>query len=141
MTNDLADRRRIEISLLALRAGVLIVMLMWTLDKLIHPDHAAAVFENFYGLSGLGSGLMTAIGIAELILLALFAAGVWKRLTYGLVFLFHGISTLSSYQQYLEPFDNLLFFAAWPMLAACLALYLLRDQDRLLTWGRLRGQD
>jgi putative oxidoreductase len=30
-------------------------------------------------------------------------------------------------------FDNLLFFAAWPMLAACIALYLLRDQDTLLT--------
>ena len=28
-------------------------------------------------------------------------------------------------------FDNLLFFAAWPMLAACFALYLLRDLDTL----------
>ena len=140
MTTDLTDRRRLEISLLALRAGVLIVMLMWTLDKLIHPEHAAAVFENFYGLSGLGSGALALMGIAELVLLALFAAGVWKRVTYGLVLVFHGVSTLSSYQQYLDPFNHLLFFAAWPMLAACLALYLLRDQDRMLTWGRLRGQ-
>lgn len=42
------------------------------------------------------------------------------------VLLLHGISTLSSYRQYLDPFNNLLFFAAWPMLAACFALYLLR---------------
>jgi hypothetical protein len=55
-----------------------------------------------------------------------------KRYTYGLVLVFHGVSTLSSWKQYiLEP--NLLFFAAWPMLAACIALYLLRDLDTLFT--------
>jgi putative oxidoreductase len=47
----------------------------------------------------------------------------------------HGISTLSSYRQYLDPFDNLLFFAAWPMLAACVALFLLRDLDTKWTLG------
>ena len=45
----------------------------------------------------------------------------------------HTVSTLSSWRQYLDPFDNLLFFAAWPMLAACIALYLLRDHDNLLS--------
>lgn len=36
-------------------------------------------------------------------------------------------------RQYLHPFEgvNLLLFAAWPMLAACLALYALRDADTL----------
>jgi hypothetical protein len=28
-----------------------------------------------------------------------------------------------------DAFNNLLFFAAWPMLAACIALYMLRDLD------------
>ena len=33
----------------------------------------------------------------------------------------------------LAPFTggNIMFFAAWPMLAACFALYRLRDQDKL----------
>jgi hypothetical protein len=53
-----------------------------------------------------------------------------------LVFVLHGISTLSSYRQYLDPFDNLLFFAAWPMLAACFALYSLRDLDTRWTLAR-----
>ena len=35
---------------------------------------------------------------------------------------------------------NLLFFAAWPMLAACLALYLLRDYDRLASIDARRGR-
>jgi hypothetical protein len=64
-----------------------------------------------------------------------FVAGAWQRWTYGAVLLLHGVSTLSSWQQYLNAFDNLLFFAAWPMLAACFALYLLRDADRLWTVG------
>lgn len=38
---------------------------------------------------------------------------------------------LSPWQQYRNPFDNLLFFAAWPMLAAWIALYMLRDEDQL----------
>jgi hypothetical protein len=45
------------------------------------------------------------------------------------VLLLHAVSTFSSYRQYLDPFNNLLFFAAWPMLAACFTLYTLRDLD------------
>ena len=61
------------------------------------------------------------------------------RFTYGAVLLFHAISAVSAYQQYISPFEshNLLFYAAWPMLAACLALYTLRDLDTLWT---IRGK-
>jgi hypothetical protein len=41
---------RVATALLALRLGVFIVMLMWTLDKFINPEHAALVFERFYRL-------------------------------------------------------------------------------------------
>ena len=133
------SNQRLEISLLLLRLGVFIVMLMWTLDKFVNPDHAGAVFAGFYGLDGLGATLMAAIGAGELLLVLVFVAGAFRRLTYGLVMLLHGVSTLSSWQQYLQPFDNLLFFAAWPMLAACIALYLLRDQDRLLSVDAARA--
>jgi hypothetical protein len=125
----MTDRDRISLALLALRGGVFLVMLMWTLDKFVNAPHAARIFENFYGLGGLGPAVMTALGAAELLLILAFAAGYRKRFTYGAVFVLHGISTLLSYRQYLQPFDNLLFFAAWPMLAACFALYLLRDLD------------
>jgi putative oxidoreductase len=104
-------------------------MLFWTLDKFVQPDHSARVFENFYGLGGFGGAVFYLIGALELLLILAFVAGLWKRVSYGLVLILHGISTLSSYQQYLDPFNNLLFFAAWPMLAACVTLYLLRDQD------------
>jgi putative oxidoreductase len=120
-------------SLLALRLSVFLVMFMWTLDKFLNPEHAIKVYGTFYGLSELGSTLMLAIGTAELALLAAFVAGLWKRWTYGAVFILHAISTLASFRQYLSPWDNLLFFAAWPMLAACYALYVLRHEDVLVT--------
>lgn len=43
----------------------------------------------------------------------------------------HAGSTLSSYARYIEPWEktNLLFFAAWPMLAALAVLFILREYD------------
>lgn len=132
------NEKRLALSLLALRLTVALVMLVWNLDKFINPRHAASVYENFYLLSGLGREVMFAIGAVEIVIVAAFLLGVKKRLTYGTVLALHAISTVSSYKQYLAPYDgpNILFFAAWPMLAACLALYLLRDQDVLLTIGK-----
>lgn len=120
--------QRLPWALLALRIGVFIVMLMWTLDKFVAPDHAAGIFANFYGIGGLGNAIVYLIGAVELVIVLGFVLGIAKRWTYGIVFVLHAISTLSSFPMYLG-FDNLLFFAAWPMLAACFALYLLRDHD------------
>lgn len=127
------QRARLRAALLALRLGVFVVMAVWTLDKFVNPDHAARVYEGFYGLPGLGELAFQVLGGLEAALLLGFLFGVRKRFTYGMVLALHAVSTFASYEQYLEPFDHLLFFAAWPMLAACLALYLLRDQDTWLT--------
>lgn len=126
---------RLTWSLLLLRLGVFIVMLMWTLDKFVQPEHAGQVFAGFYGLGGFSAEIFYAIGALEMLLILAFVAGCWKRITYGLVLVLHGVSTLSSWAQYLDPFNHLLFFAAWPMLAACVALYLLRDSDTRWTLG------
>lgn len=131
----MSRQQRLTISLLALRLGVFLVMLMWTLDKFVNPQHAGAVFENFYGLAGFGDTVLAVLAAIELVIILAFVAGLWKRWTYGAVLVLHGISTFSSFAQYLAPWENLLFFAAWPMLAACLALYLLRDEDVLATVG------
>lgn len=128
---------RLRFSLAALRLSVFVVMAAWTVDKFVRPDHAAKVFAGFYGLGGLGETVLRSLAVAEVLLLVLFLLGVAKTLTYGAVLVLHAISTLSSYRQYLAPFEgsNLLFFAAWPMLAACLALFLLREEDTLATLG------
>src|SRR5207247_345305 len=131
--NSADDRNRLGVALLVLRVTVFVVMLIWTIDKFVRPAHAASVYEHFYFLRGLGQPTMYAIGVVELAVLAGFVIGFAPRLTCGLVLLFHGVSTLSTFRQYFHPFEgpNILFFAAWPMLGACFALYYLRDLDTL----------
>lgn len=133
---------RLEWSLLALRAGVFLVMFMWTLDKFVNPDHQVRIFEHFYFIPGLSEAIVPLMGAAEMVLLAAFLLGVQKRISYGLVLLFHSVSTFSSFGVYLNPWEGsaLLFFAAWPMWSACLALYLLRDFDRKLTIDSIVGR-
>ncbi len=114
-----------------LRISVALVLLMWTIDKFVNPAHAASVFKKFYFIPGLGENIFLVIGIAELILLGLFLAGRFKHITYLLVLIIHAVSTITPFAKYFSPFEgpNLLFFAAWPMLAACFTLYVLRDED------------
>jgi len=124
---------KIANALLFIRLAVFLVMLMWTLDKFINPDHSAAVYANFYKIGGLGAEIFMLIGALELLLLLAFVTGFKKTISYGLVLIIHSISTLSTWQQYLDPFNNLLFFAAIPMLAACWALFSLRELDTRLS--------
>ena len=122
---------KLRLSLLLLRLGVFIVMFMWTLDKFVNPDHAIGIYKQFYFLSGVPTGIMYALGAAEMVIILGFVVGFMKRWTYGIVLVLHAVSTLSSLGRYLDPWKNLLFFAAWPMLAACVTLFLLRDEDTL----------
>lgn len=121
-------QRQLGLGLLALRLSIALVFIMWALDKVLVPEHAMKVFSGFYGLD-ISSGFSVALGIAQLVFIGFFVAGLWKNLTYLAILVLHAGSTFSSFAKYLDPFNNLLFFAAWPMLAACFALYLLRDHD------------
>lgn len=133
--NSLDNRNRVGVALLVLRVTVFLVMLIWTIDKFVRPDHAISVYEHFYFLGGLGPAIIYSIGVAELVLLIGFVIGFAPWLTYGLVLLLHAVSTFSTFRQYLHPFEdvNILFFAAWPMLGACFTLFYLRDLDTLFS--------
>lgn len=117
-------------SLLALRLWVALVLIMWTVDKIINAQHATAVFSKFYFIP-LPENIMIFVGIAQLVLVALFLIGRFKNITYLIVLIIHWVSTLSPMVKYFTPYEgsNLLFFAAWPMLAACYTLYILRHED------------
>lgn len=132
--------RRLAISLLLLRWGVVALLAPWIVDKFRNPAHGITVLQHFYGIGGIAETLVHAIGVAQILIVACFALGIARRWSYGLVLLMHAGSTLSSWRQYVDPFEgaNLLFFAAWPALAACIALYLLREYDTLGTFGRRR---
>lgn len=122
-------------SLFLLRLGVSLVLGMWVLNKFMNPAGTAGVFRHFYGVPELDISLSYALGAAQGLIVLAFLIGSRKRVATALVFLMHLGSTLTPIANYLDPWTapNLLFYAAWPMLAAIAALYLLRDYDTLFS--------
>lgn len=118
--------------LFILRVTVAIVFIMWTGDKFVNPVHAQNVWSGFFYMPRLGEALFLGIGISEAILIILFVAGLFKGVTYLLILILHTISTIAPYNIYINAYNsdfNLLFFTAFPMLGACIALYVLREYD------------
>lgn len=121
--------KKLSIALLSLRLSIFLVMLVWTIDKFIRPKHADMIFSDFYFFPSLDTTLLSIIGLIELIIIIAFLVGYKKRYSYGAVLILHTVSTLASFKQYI--WFQLLFFAAWPMLAAIFTLFLLREYDVL----------
>jgi len=138
MTDAAAPRdRTLEISLLLLRLSVGAFFLVWSVDKIVNPEHAQAVFERFY-LTSISGELSIAAGVLQSLVILAFMAGALKLLTYGALLLMHTVSTLSTWKHLIAPYapdTSMLFWAAVPVVFALLALFLLRDRDRLLAVG------
>jgi hypothetical protein len=135
MTNAAITRdRTLEISLLLLRLSLGAFLLVWSIDKVVNPEHAQAVFERFY-LTSISGELAIAAGVIQTLVILAFMAGALKTLTYGVALLMHAVSTLSTWKHLIAPYapdTSMLFWAAVPVVFALLALFLLRDRDRLL---------
>ena len=131
-----ANQGRIESCLFLLRLGVFVVMFIWTMAKFFDPAHAIRYYDRFFLIEGMVKPIVYTIGAIETLIILAFLAGLWKRYTYGIVMLLHAVSTFMTWKKYTIDI-NLLFFAAWPMLAACIALYLLRDLDVKFTAGHM----
>ncbi len=123
--------RRLAWCLLWLRLGIATVFVMWTVDKFVNPEHTAAVFKKFYKIGELSNELSYTIGAIQMLLIVCFIIGLFRTFSYGVILVLHAISTFSSYKNYLDPwtYPNLLFFAAIPMLAACVTVWWLRKYD------------
>lgn len=132
MSNITQEVKHLKLSLLLLRLGVFVVFFVWTMDKFFNPEHTAIVFSKFYFIDNLSIGVAYVVGVIQLLVVFAFLLGIMKQYSYGLLLVMHLISTLTPFAKYLDPFSNLLFFAAWPMLSALIALYLLREHDTLL---------
>lgn len=107
-------------------------MLQWALEKVLAPEKTVGIFSHFYMME-ISPEIAMALGVPQILLSVAIIAGLWKTYSYGAGMIIHGISTLSTYEQLLNPYEggNHLFAAAVPVLAAFIALFMLRDKDRL----------
>lgn len=125
-------RNTLPVALLVLRVGLGVFLLLWSIDKIVAPEQTANIFAHFYK-TPLPVGVAPAVGVLEAALSLALLAGLWRTWTYGAALAIHTVSTLSTWQKLLSPFgENHLFIAAIPVLAAFVALFLLRHEDELL---------
>lgn len=126
--------RPLEISLFIIRLSLAAFLFVWALKKVLTPAVGQGIFEKFYGTVPSGTMILI-LGGLQLALIVLFALGMFKFWTYGAVVLMHGAGTLTTLGVLAQPFEpvNALFWAAIPTLAAMVALFLLRERDRMFS--------
>ncbi len=130
--------RELRISLLVLRIGLGVFLLLFGLDKLLATQAAASIFSQYYGMD-LSTTLVSAVGVLEIALALAILVGWRRTLSYGLGLLVHAVSTFATYRELLSPFgDNHMYLAALPALAGFVCLFLLRHRDSLWSLDALR---
>ena len=134
---------KLEISLLIMRLTFAAFMLIWAVDKVIAPEHAQSVFSYFY-FTELSSQPFVVIGLVQIAIILAFAIGFARVWSYGAVLLMHAVSTASTFAKLIDPWaagpGGLLFWAAVPTLGAIIALFILRDRDRILSVDAARSR-
>ena len=130
-------QKQLEIGLALIRLSTGIFFLVWSIEKLIYPEITQKVFSRFYAMD-ISPAISYGVGILQTIVVLAFMAGLFKTWTYGLILGMHAVSTLSTYKELLNPYQppNHLFWAAVPLLAALIALFLIREEDNLFTLGK-----
>ena len=129
---------KLRLPLFLTRLSIFYFLLPWQLARFLDPGFSGRISEKYYHVGAIPSGLGVAIGVFWMILLAAFVTGFKKRYSYGLVFLLHAGAILVALPSYIYKSSayNQLFLAAIPAAFAMLLLWLLRDQDTLLTVDR-----
>ena len=131
--------RKLGIGLALIRFSTGIFFLVWSIEKILYPEVIQKVFSRFYLLE-ISPTVSIGIGVVQTLIVLAFMAGLFKIWTYGAILGMHAVSTLSTYKELFNPYEppNHLFWAAVPTLAALIALFLLRQEDNLLTFSRGR---
>lgn len=131
--------------LFIIRLSLFALMMKWAVLKVITPGSYGGgadnpgIFESFYGID-IASGFVYAVGIAQILFLLTFLAGVAKFLTTGGVMAMNLASLLVSLPLIVGTLSgggNMLFVASIPIFGASLALFLMREQDVFLSFGKL----
>lgn len=133
-----------------LRVGMGLFLAYWGADKLVATEDSLGIFSSFYGLD-VGRLAVQAAGVAEIVLGALLAVGLFRVPAAWIQLGVNGVSTVSSWRQIVDPWAVLglreggnahLFLASIVIMATSVVLVLNARDD---TWtldrklGRTEG--
>lgn len=124
--------RPLENALAVMRLSMGVFFLVWASEKIFAPDIARRVAETFY-FSSPSDEVLLITGLAQVVLIFAFMAGLFRFWTYGALLVIHTMSVLTTLPRLIDPFTppNHLFWAGVPLIALLLALFLLRERDTL----------
>src|SRR5712692_4854607 len=94
--------KRAAAALLILRFFLALFLILWSIEKLILPEAATRIAQNFYGVS-LPPAVSYALGVAELLISLGLLFGAWRTISYGLALLIHTVTVIVSWRQLLDP--------------------------------------
>lgn len=137
------------VSLLLLRAGTGLLLMVWGSLRLLKPTSGPGLADHYYGGLGAGQALQLAFGAAELLIGILVVLGLLRRIAYPLqlAILVGGAFSLWRYLAdplglYLLSADDsqILFFPSIAVAAATLVLLAFGEADRLTLDRFLTGR-
>lgn len=136
----MADHSRWTMPLL--RIGMGLFLAAWGVDKLVATEGSVGTFSHFYGMD-LGAAVLQVFGVAEILLGAALAVGLFRVATAWIQLLVNGVSTVASWKQILDPWGLFgltdggthLFLASIVITAASIVL-VLNARDATLTLDR-----
>lgn len=140
----MTSTRNTQIALFSLRLSLFILMVAWAYLKVKNPASYAGdggdnggIFGGFYGLS-FGQNIVLIMGVAQIVFLLAYLAGLFKTITVGGVLLMNTITLLVSMPKIINMYQdkNILFVASVPIFAASLAHFMMRKDDTFLSLGK-----
>lgn len=133
----------LRLPLFLTRLSIAAFLAPWWIKKAMNIEMTKSLFANYYKVSALPDPIAYGIGGFGVLLLAAFVFGFRKRISYGLVFIIHLVGTLFTIPFLIPGLDgfNILFLASIPTAAAMLLLYVLREQDTLLSVDNMLKRD
>ena len=124
----------LRLPLFLTRLSIFLFMLPWQIMRFTKPEAINSISNKYYKFSmpEIGS---TITGVLMMALLIAFLVGFKKKISYLLVLVLHGIGTVMTIPNLIPGLEgyNQLFLAAVPAIAAMLLLYVLRDEDTMLS--------
>lgn len=125
-------------SLLALRISIALLVVLWGVDKIMDPEHAVRVSDNFYlGLLSFPS-LMPVLGVAQIGVALLAMVGLFRAVVDPVIFLINLGSMLGVWRSIVDPWGwflegtNVFFFPSLIVAAGCLVLIAFQDAETLV---------
>ena len=132
-------------ALLIQRLSIAAFLAVWTSLKFYRPEWMRNVYKDAFDPATLGldwAQTATIAGVAQAVLVALFALGLFRTPVYGLVVLMHGAgvvtAAMSGRLAAWTMFPNNLLWTSVATLGALVALFLMRAHDRYSVDGLLR---